>query len=69
MCPPAYPHNGFVAAHAFGHMIYHTTVQHVCKCMSCQKAIVVITGRAHYVYVTPILLLLDLSTLCVMDHL
>ena len=37
MCPPSYHHNGFVATHA----------HHVPKCMSCQKAIVVITGRAH----------------------
>ena len=36
MCPPGYHHNGFVATHALGH-----------KCMSCHKAIVVITGRAH----------------------
>ena len=49
------------------------TVHHVPKCMSCYKAIVVITGRAHCfhdcIYVTPILLLWDLSTLCGMDHL
>ena len=38
MCPPGYHHNGFVATHALGH---------VPKCMSCHKAIVVITGRAH----------------------
>ena len=40
--------------------------------MSCHKSIVVITGRAHcfhdYIYITPILLLWDLSTLCVVDH-
>ena len=72
MCPPGYHHNGFVAAHALGHMMYgynstscaqvhHVTVHHVPKCMSCHKAIVVITGRAHcfhdYIYITPILLL------------
>ena len=34
MCLPGYHHNGFVATH-------------VPKCMSCHKAIVVITGRAH----------------------
>ena len=39
MCPPGYHHNGFVATHAVGH--------HVPKYMSCHKAIVVITGRAH----------------------
>ena len=45
MCPPGYHHNGFVATHA----------HHVPKCMSCHKAIVVITGRAHcfhdYIYI------------------
>ena len=49
------------------------TVHHVPKCMSCHKAIVVITGRAHCfhdnIYITLILLLWDLSTLCVVDHL
>ena len=49
MCPPGYHHNGFVATHALGHM------------MSCHKAIVVITGRAHcfhdYIYIMLILLL------------
>ena len=39
MCPPGYHHNGFVATHALGHMMP--------KCMSCHKAIVVITGRVH----------------------
>ena len=24
MCPPAYHHNGFVATHALGHMMYGT---------------------------------------------
>ena len=90
MYPPGYHHNGFVATHALGHMMYgytllapmnqtitllallveHSlvhwyqqcvTVHHVPKCMSCHKAIVVITGRAHcfhgYIYITPILLL------------
>ena len=38
MCPPVYRHNGFVATHALEHMMP--------KCMSCHKAIVVITGRA-----------------------
>ena len=47
MCPPGYHHNGFVATHALGHMMYDVTVHHVPKCMSCRKAIVVITGRAH----------------------
>ena len=101
-CPPGYHHNGFVATHALGHMIYRytlllpmnqrvlnkqskkrnslvhwyqqcVTVHHVPKCMSCHKATVVITRKAHcfhgYIYITPILLLWDLSTLCVVDHL
>ena len=45
MCPPGYHHNGLVATHA--HLVP--------KCMSCHKAIVVITGRAHcfhdYIYI------------------
>ena len=49
------------------------TVHHAPKCMSCHKAIVVITATAHSfydcMYITPILLLWDLSTLCVVDHL
>ena len=51
-------------------------VYYVPKCMSCYKAIVVTTGRAHCfhdcIYITPILLLWDLRNLCVMfnsDHL
>ena len=59
MCPPGYHHNGFVGTHALGHMMYGCaqTVHHVPKCMSCHKAIVVITGRAHcfhdfiYIYI------------------
>ena len=55
MCPPGYHHNGFVATHALGHMMYGY------MSMSCHKAIVVITGRAHcfhdYIYITLILLL------------
>ena len=50
---------------------YVHDVHHVPKCMSCQKAIVVTTGRAHCfhdcMYITPILLLLDLSTLCIVN--
>ena len=38
MPPPGYHHNGFVATHALGHMMY-TTVHHVPKYMSCHKAI------------------------------
>ena len=37
MCPPGYHHNGFVTTHALGHMYG----------MSCEQAIIVITGRAH----------------------
>ena len=55
MCPPGYHHNGFGATHALGHMMYGLTVHHEPKCMSCPKAIVVITGRAHcfhdYIYI------------------
>ena len=43
------------------------------NCMSCHKAIVVITGRARCFHdninITLILLLWDLRTLCVVDHL
>ena len=50
MCPAGYRHKGFVP-----------------KCMSCHKAIMVIIGRAHCfhdcIYIMPILLLPDLSTL------
>ena len=57
------------------HLYIYTCIyiHHVPKCMSCHKAIVLITGRAHcfhdYMYITPILLLWDLSTLYVMNHL
>ena len=44
-CPPGYHNNGFAATHTLGHMMY--SVNHVPKCVSCHKAIVVITGRAH----------------------
>ena len=46
MCPPGYHYNVFMATHALGHMMYGGTisVHHVPKCMSCLKAIVVITG-------------------------
>ena len=27
MCPPGYHHNGFVATHALGHMMYGITVR------------------------------------------
>ena len=44
ICPLRYHHNGFAATHTLGHI----TVHHVAKCMSCHKAIVVITGRINY---------------------
>ena len=47
MCPSGYHHNDFVATDALGHIMYHTSCDHVPKCMSCHKVIVVITGRAH----------------------
>ena len=72
MCPPNYHHSGFVATYALGHIMFPSsqTLHHVPKCMSCHKAIVVITGRANchdYMYITLILLLWDLSTHCVVD--
>ena len=43
------------------------------KCISCHKAIVFITGRTHgfydFVHIRPTLILWDLSSLYVMDHL
>ena len=60
--PLCYRHNGFDATHALGYM-----------CMSFYKAIVMIPARAYffhdYIYITPILLLWWLSTLCVMYNL
>ena len=48
ICPPGYHHNDFMATHALGHMMYGCKIaHHVTKSMSCHKAIVVITGRAH----------------------
>ena len=49
------------------------TVHYVPKCMNCHKAIVVITRREKcvhyhdYIYITPNMLLWDLSTPCVVD--
>ena len=45
MCPPGYPHNGFVATHSLRQMMYGYIM--CTKCMSCHKAIVVIAERAH----------------------
>ena len=60
--------------HSLVHLYKHCgTVHPVPKCMSCHKAIVVITGRAHCfhdcIYIMLNLLLWDLSTLCFVDHL
>ena len=61
MCPPDYHHNGFVGAHALGHMMYGCTV-HV---------VINRRGGAHCfhdcIYITAVLLFSNLSTLCVMD--
>ena len=44
VCPRGY-HNSSVANHALRHMMYGCNiVHHVPKCMSCQKAILLITG-------------------------
>ena len=29
MCPPGYDHNGFVATHALGHMMYGKLIQYI----------------------------------------
>ena len=54
-------------------LIITTMIHHVPKCMSCHKAIVVITRRAHCfydcIYIMLILLLWDLNVLCIVDHL
>ena len=73
MYPRGY-HNGSVANYALGHMMYGCNIVHYMrKCMSCQKAIVVITGRTHCfhdcIHITPVLLRRDLCILCVVDHL
>ena len=52
MYPPGYHHDGFVATHALGHMIYSYTLLVHFR---------LITGRAHCfhdcIYITPISLL------------
>ena len=58
---PHLPH-GSVATHALGHMMHSCNiVHHVPRCMSCHKAIVEITGRAHCfrdsIYISLVLLL------------
>ena len=61
-----------------GHCLVHwyrkcITVHQVPKCISCHKAIVVITERTYCfhncIYIMPTLFLLDLSTLCVVNYL
>ena len=32
MCPPGYHHNGFVATHALGHMMYGSILRSSCFC-------------------------------------
>ena len=58
MCPPGNHHNGFVATHVLGHMMY---CLHLPQWMSRHRGIVVITGRAHCfhdnIYIMLILLL------------
>ena len=61
MCPRGY-HNSSVANYILEHMMDGCNiVHHVPKCMSYQKAIVVITGKAHCfhdcIYITLVLLL------------
>ena len=49
MCPPSYHHNGFVTVSlCVSCAQLYPTIYHVPKCMSCHKAIVVMTGRVHY---------------------
>ena len=48
MCPPGYHHSGFVATPALRlHRLHPFIWPRVTKCMSCHKAIVVITGKAY----------------------
>ena len=44
MCPPRYHRNSSVTIHALGHMMYGCQVL---KCMSCHKAIVLMTRSGH----------------------
>ena len=72
-----YAHLYYVPSLALEHSLVHwyqqcVTVYPVPKCMRCHKAIVMITGKAHcfhyYMYIMPILLLWNFSTLCILDH-
>ena len=60
MLLPGYHHNGFVAIHALGHMMY----DHVPKCMSYHKSVVVINGRARCFHVFMIAYILHPSCFC-----
>ena len=40
----------YIYTYTMHHVTYYTTIHHVPKCMSCHKAIVVRTGRAHCFY-------------------
>ena len=33
MCPPGYQHNGFVATHALGHMMYGYPIRFIDRCI------------------------------------
>ena len=67
MCPPGYAHD-ILLVYWYQQCV---TVHHMLWRMSCHKAIVVITGKAHYfhdyTYITSILLRQGLSTGCVVD--
>ena len=61
MCPPGYHHNGFVATHALGHMMYGSTLllpmnQRVLNKQSKERNI---SGHCFhdYIYITLMLLL------------
>ena len=52
MCPPGYHHNGFVATHALGHMMYGSTLlvpmnQRVLNKQSKERNISVISDPRH----------------------
>ena len=52
MCPPGYHHNGFVATHALGHMMYGSTLlvpmnQRVLNKQSKERILVVISDPRH----------------------
>ena len=72
--PPQWLCDNKLVEHSLVHWYQQCVTAHrVPKCMSCHKAIAVITGRTHcfhdYMCTTPTLLLRDLSTLRVVEHL